>query len=183
MITRTFLLVVVISVLNVAPAWAGPPLICHAGQIGVAPSLPWQDTGGWNGMVPSYNVSHLASDTLQLLGRGVPVITRMETLRRAAIYTSRQPELAGQLADRLLARAQERNAGALAFFDIGFFAEAVRQAVVAFSMLHDPSEQSAWHLRTDPLRIDGSVWLAKAMRSDDGRVRQAAAQTLAAVRR
>lgn len=187
MFTRTTVLVLALGALTAIPALAGPPLICHAEPIGSAPSLPWQNSGGWNGMLPSYNVAHLVSDTLTLLHPGVTVPQRMETMRRAAIYSSRDPGLAMQIATRLLARADDPatpdTSRAVAYFDAGFFAEAVREAVEAYPMLHDPAQSSAWHLRSNPLRIDPAPLLARAEQYGNGEVRRAAFTTLGAVRR
>lgn len=128
--------------LTAVPAWAGPPLICHPVSIGAAASLPWRDDAGWNGMVSSYDTGSLVADTLALLARATTVDVRMETLRRAAIYSSRDPRLADQLAARLF---EQRD-----WFDAGYFVEAVREAVEAYAMIHDPRQRAAWHLRATP---------------------------------
>ncbi len=50
-----------------APALAGPPLICHAIDIGTAQSLPWSSTG-WNLTGhENYDVGRVVADTLALL--------------------------------------------------------------------------------------------------------------------
>src|SRR5688500_4770321 len=66
---------------------AGTPLICHPYIIGAASSLPGSD-GDWKGVNPSYDRTHLVRDTLALLNADTPIIVRMETLRRAAIYAT-----------------------------------------------------------------------------------------------
>jgi hypothetical protein len=66
----------------------------------------------------------------------------METLRRAAIYSSRDPRLADEIASRLFVRK--------AWFDVGYFIEAVREASEAYAMIHDPAQRAAWQLRTPP---------------------------------
>ncbi len=134
-----------LTVLTAVPAVAGPPLICHPVAIGNAPSLPWRDGNGWNGMVSSYDTANLVDNTLALLGPGTPTEVRMETLRRAAIYSSRDPRLADDLASRLFARKD--------WFDVGYFIEAVREASEAYAMIHDPAQRAAWQLRLPaPLR-------------------------------
>src|SRR6202035_4092176 len=68
----------------------GPPLICHAVDIGSAQSLPWTSSG-WNlSGQENYDVSHLVPDTLALLGPSTPVLVRMETLRRATLYAQQR---------------------------------------------------------------------------------------------
>lgn len=61
-----------------------------------------------------------------------PVIARMETLRRAAIYASRDGAVARGLASRLEARiatVRDADARALALFDAGYFAETLQDIV------------------------------------------------------
>ncbi|HWA24266.1 MAG TPA: hypothetical protein VG734_01230 [Lacunisphaera sp.] len=121
-------------------ARAGTPLICHPYAIGDAPTLPG---GTWKGADPSYDRTNLVRDTLALLKPETPVIVRMETLRRAAIYatanmrgwaknaayTTEDRAIAGAL----LAHLRERTTAApdrdraLALFDLGFFTETLRQ--------------------------------------------------------
>ena len=67
-------------------ALAGPPLLCHPFDTAGAASLPWG--GGWNRIDTRYDTARLSADTLRLLATDTPVIARMETLRRAAIYAS-----------------------------------------------------------------------------------------------
>ena len=74
------------------PAFAGPPLLCHPFDIGAAKSLPWSGASSWFDGQPGYDIKHLADDTVAVLTPAVPVIVRMETLRRAAIYASRDRE-------------------------------------------------------------------------------------------
>jgi hypothetical protein len=82
-------------------------------------------------MLPDYNVSHLVQDTLTLLQPDTPVQVRMETLRRAAIYASRNPALANALLARLVQRTRRAPAAAPVLFDAGYFAEAVNEAARA----------------------------------------------------
>jgi hypothetical protein len=131
-----------LAAFTAAPAAAGPPLICHPVEIGDAGSLPWRDGGGWNGMVPSYNTANLAGDTLALLRRPASTAVQMETLRRAAIYSSRNPRLADEIASRLFAQK--------AWFDVGYFIEAVREASEVYRAIQDPAQRAAWQLRTPP---------------------------------
>lgn len=151
------------------PAWAGPPLICQKFDTGTARSLPWRAGPDWHGADPSFNLANLAGDTLALLTPVTPVKVRMETLRRAGIYSARDARLAGELTGRLLARALDAEANGksdpLAWFDAGYFVETIRQAtfVYRYNML-DPAERAAWQLRGDAPRLDGYPWVQKAIR-------------------
>lgn len=124
-------------------AHAGTPLICHPYAIGDAKSLPGSD-GDWKGVNPSYDRTHLIRDTLALLADDTPVIVRMETLRRAAIYATAGMRGWGRadgqgwsaedrantqaLLEKLRARADSATgkSRALTLFDYGFFAETLR---------------------------------------------------------
>ena len=78
------------------PAFAGPPLLCRPFDIGFEKSLPWSGAS-WSEGQPGYDIKHLADDTAAILTPAVPIIARMETLRRAAIYASRDTNIARQL--------------------------------------------------------------------------------------
>ncbi len=111
-------------------AQAGPPLICHPIEIGQAKSLPWVDLNYKKGS-GSYDLKNLTKDTLAILDANVPVLVRMETLRRATIYTRQDQQVAKELLTRLHARAANSDAPghseALAWFDVGYLAEAYKQ--------------------------------------------------------
>jgi len=124
-------------------AFAGPPMICRSYEIGNAASLPGGTDG--HGITRSYNRANLIPDTLALLKPDMPVLVRMETLRRAAVYATNgmkdwdkgtYPAEDRALAHSLLAQLRERigaaknddTARTLATFDAGFFAETLRQA-------------------------------------------------------
>lgn len=121
-------------------AQAGPPLICHPYDIGNARSLPWSGTQ-WRDVKADYPLSRLVDDTLALLNRDTPVIVRMETLRRAAIYTAwahydqkvGYPTTDLKVAQALMAHLLERveatqHKDALALFDAGYFIESWKQS-------------------------------------------------------
>ncbi|HYL76631.1 MAG TPA: hypothetical protein VEU96_20625 [Bryobacteraceae bacterium] len=112
-------------------AQAGPPLICHPYNIGGAKSLPWGSGSGWDNPDPSYNVKNLATDTLAILDQPTPVLVRMETLRRAALYGSLDHDAARVLLAQLKARetASEKSAkpAASALFDYGYFLSSLKQ--------------------------------------------------------
>lgn len=67
-------------------ALAGPPLVCHPLAIGNAASLPSGD--GPFGSDPDYAPRNLAKETIAYLDADVPVIVRMETIRRAVLYVT-----------------------------------------------------------------------------------------------
>lgn len=128
----------------IAPAtvFAGTPLICHPYQIGTAQTLPGSD-GDWKGVNPAYDRKNLERDTLAALKPDTPVIVRMETIRRAAIYatagmrgwdkdgayTAEDRAVAHGLLGKLRERAAKATGAdrAIALFDVGFFAETLRQ--------------------------------------------------------
>ena len=114
------------------PAEAGPPLICHPFDAGTASVLPWGSGPGWNTPDPRYDVRRLTADTLRLLEANTPILARMENLRRATIYASRDRRVAAELLAAVLGRALTSEAhgrrDALAWFDAGHLVESYRQA-------------------------------------------------------
>jgi hypothetical protein len=114
-----------------SPALAGPPLVCFPFDIGTARSLPWAADAGWKGMRPDYDVTKLTSDTTSLLSGSAPIVVRMETLRRAALYATRDATVAKALLDQLNQRAVETKGNgrsrALALFDAGYLIEVYKQ--------------------------------------------------------
>ena len=113
-----------------ANAWAGPPLLCHPFNTSGAPSLPWGK--GWNQPDAHFDRSQLGARTLQLLNADAPIIARMETLRRAAIYASGDGNALTDLSARLEARiaaAATPQARMLALFDAGYFDETLEDLV------------------------------------------------------
>jgi hypothetical protein len=117
---------VIVTLVTARPAQAGPPLLCHPFDIGSAASLPWNGTTSWFDGKQDYRLTNLVTDTEALLGPSTPVVVRMETLRRAAIYASRDPQVASSLLERLAAKAQSSKA-ALALLDVAYATEALRQ--------------------------------------------------------
>src|SRR6185503_4586596 len=90
---------------SAVPALAGPPLLCHPFEIGTARSLPWDGTSSWWEGKPDYNLQNLVADTEAILTPSTPVIVRMETLRRAALYASLDSKVAANLLTSLTSRA------------------------------------------------------------------------------
>jgi len=129
-----------------AVAQAGPPLICHAIEIGNAKSLPWT-SHDWNlSGGETYDTKNLVRDTLDILGPNTPVLVRMETLRRATLYARKDPVAAKELLAKLYARASSaESAGhpdALAWFDLGYLAETYKQWIGQSWMRVSNNEQN-----------------------------------------
>ena len=110
---------------------AGPPLICHPFQTQGTELLQWGPGTSWNTPDRRYDVNRLTTDVLRLLAPDAPVLSRMENLRRAAIYAASSKEAADQLLRALLARAESADgrASATAQFDAGYLVEAYKQSV------------------------------------------------------
>jgi hypothetical protein len=108
-------------------AMAGPPLLCHPFDIGTAKSLPWDNSNSWQGRIGATNMKTLVADTEALLTPDTPVIVRMETNRRAALYASTDATVASELLTRVQARAASAKQGALETFDAGYLIETFRQ--------------------------------------------------------
>lgn len=147
------------------PAHAGPPLLCDPFDTADAPSLPWGT--GWNTPSPSYGLDHLVADTQRLLAADTPIIARMETLRRAAIYASRDGLLLRALSARLEARIAEAtgtSARALALFDAGYFRETLQDLLrlQTYDMPRTGRVDVA-ALRAHLAGEDGSVRIAQAL--------------------
>jgi len=129
------------------PAPAGPPTICWLVEIGEAESLPWGD--GDFERSKKYRLKQLVPDTLRLLKPTAPVLVRMETLRRAAIYCERERKVADRLMRALMLRVLRAEAmdqpDPFAWFDAGYAAGCFRQLQMADD-------------------IDGYAWVKKSMR-------------------
>jgi hypothetical protein len=132
----------------VRPAMAGPVLICKNYEIGAAKSLPWGGSD-WRSVKPDYDINRLVEDTQALLTPETPVIIRMETLRRAVIYSvwsrvdrevnyaKRNDNAAPELFSRLIGEGKRsavqtanKKPDPLKLFDAGFFVESWKQAHV-----------------------------------------------------
>ena len=132
----------------VAPAEAGPPCICWQLEIGAHKSLPWGE--GEFERSKDYAVARVQRDTLALLDTRTPVLVRMETLRRAAIYIDRDVGRTNALLQALQARALDAEAldrpSARAWFDAGY-------ATACFHQMGGAGVDR-----------DGYAWVAKAAR-------------------
>jgi len=115
-----------IAILGLAGAVrAGPPAICWPIEIGDAKTLPEEDA------TLAKDPDRVVEATLRLLDGSLPVLARMETLRRASLYLADsragRNALSRALANRVLdAEADGRNA-ALAWFDAGYAAGCFEQ--------------------------------------------------------
>jgi hypothetical protein len=122
----------VVAVLAFAmPALAGPPFICHPFDIGEAKSLPWGALNNYLAMRDDYDFHNVVADTEKLLTPSMPTIVRMETLRRAAVYASRDRAVARQLLGFVMGRAKSLtepgSREAVAWFDAGYVIEALSE--------------------------------------------------------
>jgi hypothetical protein len=127
----TLVPIVFVVLVTARPAFAGPPLLCHPFDIDGAASLPWGTGVSWSAERADYDLSRLVADTEALLTPVTPVIVRMETLRRAAIYASRERKVATALLAKLTEKVHATNraerADALAYLDAAYIIEAFRQ--------------------------------------------------------
>ena len=145
-------------------AQAGPPLICHAFEIGNAKSLPL-DSHSWNlSGSENYDTKNLAADTLGILQPDTPVLVRMETLRRATLYARQDPLAAKALLAKLHARATAAESGghpdALAWFDAGYLVETYKQWIGQ----NLPHMTDGMRLDSNPAAgVDGYAWVKKAI--------------------
>lgn len=132
--TRLALLIALAATIFPQAAQAGLPLTCWPFDIGGAKSLPWAgntDNRQWNTPASDYDTRRLADDTIALLAPDTPVIVRMETIRRAAIYGTKDHRAAEELLMRLRTRALDPKAGkaqAHYLFDYGYLIETYKQA-------------------------------------------------------
>lgn len=184
-VLRSLLLAAVLLV--PATAIAGPPLLCHPFDIGGAASLPWGD--GWNRIDRGYDTTRLGADTQRLLAIDTPMIARMETLRRAAIYASASGASLRDLERRLQARvasARTTQGRAMAWFDAGYFAETL-QDIARLQGYDMPGigKVDMAAIKAILAKGDGSVGIAQALRlrGDDAAMRFAAALVSAADQR
>lgn len=159
-------------------AMAGPPLICHAFEIGQAKSLPLAGHGWSLSGSENYNTKNLVVNTLEILQPDTPVLVRMETLRRATLYARQDPLAAKELLAKLHARATAaESAGhpdALAWFDAGYLVETYKQWIGQ----NLPHMTDGMRLDSNPAAgVDGYAWVKKAiaLRGDDAQMEFAAA--------
>jgi hypothetical protein len=123
--------------------------------------LPWI-SHNWN-LIGSeiYDTKNLVQDTLDILGPNAPVLVRMETLRRATLYARKDPVAAKELLAKLHARATAAESSghpdALAWFDVGYLAEAYKQWIGQSWMRVSKDEQNP------AAGVDGYAFVKKAL--------------------
>jgi hypothetical protein len=152
-------------------ALAGPPLLCHPFDIGTAKSLTWDDSHGWQGRVGATSMKTLVADTEALLTPDTPVIVRMETLRRAALYASTDAQVATELFTRLQARASGAKQGALETFDAGYLIETMRQVTRSRAdgwKRQDGAEVQIAALRSLLDKADGEAMVQQSLAASNG---------------
>lgn len=126
---KKILSIATITIIIQLSAYAGTPLICHQIEIGKTKSLPWSQGNNPKATDSQYDINNLTKDTLGLLNSDMPVLARMETLRRAAIYATLSPsrsetiasELLNKLMDRVNDKLKSSSTPGLALFDAGYF--------------------------------------------------------------
>lgn len=158
---------VVMTLAFASPALAGPPLICHPFDTSDGPLLAWGAGPGWNTPDRSYHVKTLSSDVTRLLAGDVPVLTRMENLRRATIYAMTDPAAAHQLLKTVMDRALSPRPDAQAWFDAGYLIESYRQAV-HLRERDRSAGRAAWAATDETLKVDGYGFVKKAMAMTHG---------------
>jgi len=129
---KAFVSSCMLAVLALAmPALAGPPFVCHPFEIESAESLPWGASNNFMAMRDDYDFHRVVADTEKLLTPSTPTLVRMETLRRASLYASRDRAVAEQLLAALMGRVNAaEKAGrpdALALFDAGYVVESLSE--------------------------------------------------------
>jgi len=89
----------------------------------------------------------------------MPVLARMETLRRATVYAMKNPRIAQELLARLMARAQQAEAAgkpdAMALFDAGYLVEAYKQADWAFKRNNPAKALDGYSMVLKAIRLQG----------------------------
>ena len=184
---KTFVLAVAAVLLLQASAFAGPPLICHPFNIGDAKSLPFQGPD-WSRVDPNYDVKHLLDDTAALLSPDTPVIVRMETLRRATLYSRNDARLASDLFERVKSRAakySDDNTGRealMAWFDLGYLTETYKQAAI-ISRSVAQHDKAFWNFAQAKPDLEGYTLVKKAIARGGGPEMEFAAALIASSQR
>jgi hypothetical protein len=121
-----------VAVLALAiPAFAGAPFLLTPFDIGFAKTLPWGNSRNSLGISEGYDIHRVVADTEALLGPSMPTLVRMETLRRAVVYASRDRKVADELVAFVIGRVTRLEAPGppepIALFDAGFVVEALNE--------------------------------------------------------
>jgi hypothetical protein len=151
---KTSLALLVLATLAVA----GPPAVCWTVEIGGAATLPGKS-------------ADVVEDALHLLDGKMPVLVRMETLRRAALQLEESRGGRDALLRRLMVRVLDAEAAgkpsALAWFDAGY-------AAGCFNQLRNDWEADGypWVQRAIALSGDGQMEYAGCLLTLMGTERQ-----------
>jgi hypothetical protein len=156
---KHFLVTATVVLLFATPALAGPPLICNPFVTDGGKLIAWGTGAGWNTPDHSYDIKKLVADTTGVLTPEMPVLTRMENLRRATIYAMRDPLIAEQLLKALMSRALSTTTDSGAWFDAGYLIEAYRQGIE----LRGARKAAAWTAVDETIRVDGYGFVKKAI--------------------
>src|SRR5437762_2630304 len=128
---RTILLVGLLLSGAAAVRAVDAPLLFAVLDIGPAASLPWRSSTNFIGISDDYEFHRVVTDTEGLLASPMPTIVRMETLRRATVYASRDRRVAEQLVAFVTGRiASVQRPGypdAMALFDAGYVLEVLKE--------------------------------------------------------
>ena len=172
MAKKTLVVSCALAVLSLAaPALAGPPFLCHVFDIGSTASLPWVD-GDWLGTRSDYDITRVVADTQALLKTDMPTLARMETLRRAVLYASRNRALAERLVAALAARVDAADQGgradARALFDLGYALEAINEVEELAHYASDLTDRGrALAGMTRPHEGQALILKSASLRTDD----------------
>ena len=163
--------VALVTLAVAAPALAGPPFLCHPFDIGSAKSLPWSGGNNWMTVNAGYEIANVVADTDTILTDSTPIPVRMETLRRASLYASRNRVVAQQLLSMLMSRAEQPGAGALALFDAGYVLEAFDE-IEALAAYDKQFTTQARELGAVTRSHDAQAFLVRSqvLRPDDGAI-------------
>ncbi len=149
----------VVVLIAATPALAGPPLICNPFVTEGGTLIAWGTGPGWNTPDHGYDIKKLVADTTSVLTPDTPVLTRMENLRRATIYSLRDATIAEQLLKTLMKRALPTTTDNGAWFDAGYLIEAYRQG----DYLRGDRKSPTWKAIDETIRVDGYGFVKKAM--------------------
>jgi len=115
---------------NLDQSIAGPPLLCHAIEIGKSESLAWGQ-GAWSNDKIELDDNRFVARTLELLSPDAPILARMETIRRATIHAAERPKAASNILAVLRARVAKSNESGvpdiLVLFDLGYLTATYEQ--------------------------------------------------------
>jgi hypothetical protein len=107
------------------------PLLFAVLDIGSAQSLPWNAPRNFLGISDDYDSHRVVADIGALLTPATPTLVRMETLRRAAVYASRDREVAWQLIafvmERVTVLPTPGPPEPMALFDAGYVIEVLKE--------------------------------------------------------